>query len=69
MIVGGSPGLLVGIDWIAAVGVEVAAPDPAGLVAVTTTWIVFAASTAWSTYVLLVAPEMSAQVVSQRCHW
>ncbi len=63
-------------DWVepgctTVVGVEVATPEPAELVAVTTTRIVLPTSGAPSVYAELEAPETGLQLApaeSQRCH-
>src|SRR5690348_16048373 len=55
-----------------AVADDVAEPDPAELVAVTTTRIVWPMSATASVYVLWVAPLMFEQLApepSQSCHW
>jgi hypothetical protein len=69
-VAGGAGG--AGGELTTAVGTEVADADPAELCAVTCTRSVFAASTDLRTYVLSVAPPMSAQLPpfwSQRLHW
>ena len=58
-------------DCTTAVGFEVATPEPAKLVAVTTTRMVVLTSAAPSVYAELVAPETALQLAppeSQRCH-
>jgi hypothetical protein len=59
--------------WVtAAVCADVAELEPDGLVAVTTTRIVFARSALAKVYVDAVAPEIDAQLLpcaSQLCHW
>jgi hypothetical protein len=53
-------------------GADIAAVDPAGLVAVTADWMVNPASPDITTYVDCVAPEMAAQLAPEllhRFHW
>jgi hypothetical protein len=52
----------LGAGATAAVGADAAELTPLGLLAVTTTWIVFPVSAPDTTYVVPVAPEMSVQV-------
>ena len=56
---------------MAAVWAEVAVPEPAELLALTTTWIVEPSSVRWVTYVVPPEPTFVQLLPawSQRCHW